>query len=96
MYIKEILLEDFRNYDNQKINLNENINVIYGNNAQGKTNIIEAIFLCAYGKSFRAKKDNDLIKFNKESSLVNISFERIDRQGNIKVEIKDKKNFFYK
>lgn len=94
MYIKEILLEDFRNYDNQKINLNENINVIYGNNAQGKTNIIEAIFLCAYGKSFRAKKDNDLIKFNKESSLVNISFERIDRQGNIKVEIKDKKTFY--
>ena len=58
MYIKEISLKDFRNYDNQTINLDKNINIIYGNNAQGKTNILEAIFLCAYGKSFRAKKDS--------------------------------------
>lgn len=94
MYIKEISLENFRNYENQKITLNENINIIYGNNAQGKTNIIEAIFLCAYGKSFRAKKDSDLIKFDKDTAFVDISYERIDRQGNIKAEIKDKKTFF--
>lgn len=94
MYIKEILLENFRNYDNQKISLNKNINIIYGNNAQGKTNIIEAIFLCAYGKSFRAKKDSDLIKFNKDSALANILYERVDRQGAIKAEIKDKKTFY--
>lgn len=50
MYIKELTLENFRNYENQKIEFNENINVIYGNNAQGKTNIIEAIFLCSYRK----------------------------------------------
>lgn len=48
MYIKELYLNNFRNYINQKIELNKNINIIYGNNAQGKTNIIEAIFLCAY------------------------------------------------
>lgn len=94
MYIKEISLENFRNYDNQKITLNENINIIYGNNAQGKTNIIEAIFLCAYGKSFRAKKDSDIIKFDKDTALVEISYERVDRQGNIKAEIKEKKTFF--
>lgn len=52
MYIKDIYLENFRNYENQKIELNPNINVIYGNNAQGKTNIIEAIFMCAYRKIF--------------------------------------------
>ena len=39
MYIKEISLKDFRNYDNQTINLDKNINISYGNNAQGKTNI---------------------------------------------------------
>lgn len=50
MYISNITLENFRNYDNQKLELNKNINIIYGNNAQGKTNIIEAIFLCAYRK----------------------------------------------
>ncbi len=50
MNIKNISLENFRNYKNQKIKLNKNINIIYGNNAQGKTNIIEAIFLCSYRK----------------------------------------------
>ena len=50
MYIKKVLLKNFRNYEEQEINLNKNINIIYGNNAQGKTNIIESIFLCAYRK----------------------------------------------
>lgn len=94
MYINEISLENFRNYINQKIKLNKNINIFYGDNAQGKTNIIESIFLCAYGKSFRSKKDTDLIKFNEEMAKVNILYERKDRQGNIKVEIREKKTFY--
>ena len=56
MYVKKIILNNFRNYEYQEINLEENINIIYGNNAQGKTNIIESIFLAAIGKSFRAKR----------------------------------------
>ena len=56
MWIKEIKINNFRNYNNEKIKLNKNINIFYGENAQGKTNIIEAIFLCSLGKSFRAKK----------------------------------------
>ena len=94
MHIKNILLENFRNYDNQEINLNENINIIYGNNAQGKTNIIESVFLCAYGKSFRAKKDKELIKFDKDLCKVEVSYSKIDREGTIKAEINDKKTFF--
>lgn len=50
MYIKELTLENFRNYEKQTIEFNRNVNIIYGNNAQGKTNIIEAIFLCALRK----------------------------------------------
>ena len=94
MYINSILLENFRNYDNQEIKLNKNINVIYGNNAQGKTNIIESVFLCAYGKSFRAKKDSELIKFDKDICKVEISYSKVDREGTIKAEINDKKTFF--
>lgn len=94
MYINSIFLENFRNYDNQKIELNKNINIIYGNNAQGKTNIIEAIFLCAYGKSYRAKKDSELIKFDKNVCSVDVSYTKIDREGKIKAEINDKKTFF--
>ena len=94
MYINSILLENFRNYDNQEINLNKNINIIYGNNAQGKTNIIESVFLCAYGKSFRAKKDSELIKFDKDICKVEVNYSKVDREGTIKAEINDKKTFF--
>ena len=94
MHIKNIILENFRNYDKQEIELNKNINIIYGNNAQGKTNIIESLFLCAYGKSFRAKKDKELIKFDKENCKVEVSYSKIDREGSINAEINDKKTFF--
>lgn len=94
MYIRKLKLKNFRNYDYQEIDFNKNINIIYGNNAQGKTNIIEAIFICAYGKSFRIKKDSDLIKFDKDKAKVDISYEKVDREGQIALEIDGKKTFF--
>jgi len=48
MYIKNIELKNFRNYEKQQIILNKNTNIFYGNNAQGKTNILESIFLCGF------------------------------------------------
>ena len=63
MYINDIKIQNFRNYDEQIINLDKNINVFYGDNAQGKTNIIETVFLCAFGKSFRTNKDKEMIRF---------------------------------
>ena len=92
MWIKNIKLINFRNYNKKEINLNENINVFFGENAQGKTNIIESIFLCSIGKSFRTNKEKELIKFNEEKALVEINFQKSDREGNIKIEIGDKKN----
>ena len=94
MYITKIKLLNFRNYEEQEINLNKNINIFYGDNAQGKTNIIESIFLCAIGKSYRTSKDKEMIKFNKEISSVYIEYEKNDRQGNIKIELNDKKNIY--
>ena len=94
MYVKKIILNNFRNYEYQEINLEENINIIYGNNAQGKTNIIESIFIAALGKSFRAKKDNELIKFGKDFSKIEINYQRKDREGKINIEIGDKKVFY--
>ena len=94
MYIEKLELSNFRNYRNQVINLDKNINVIYGNNAQGKTNIIESIYMCAYGKSFRAKKDEETIKFGEDLSQVVIDYKRLDREGTIKLEIGNNKNFY--
>ena len=94
MYIEKVKIQNFRNYDIQEINLEKNINIFYGDNAQGKTNILEAIFLCAFGKSFRTNKDKELINKEKSFSNIEIEYKRKDREQNIKIQISDKKNVF--
>lgn len=94
MYIDEIKLKNFRNYNNQAIKLKQGINLFYGNNAQGKTNIIESIFLCSMGKSFRARRDKELINFEEENSCIEIKYTKKDREGNIKYLIGDEKKIF--
>lgn len=94
MYIKKVKLENFRNYDNLEVEFKKDFNLIYGNNAQGKTNILEAIYLSAIGKSFQTNKDSEMIKIGKEKAKVEIEYETKDREGKITVEIADKKTFF--
>ena len=94
MYISKIYLKNFRNYEEQEISLEKGINIFYGDNAQGKTNIIESIFLSSFGKSFRSSKDKELIKFNENQAIVKIDYEKEDRSGNIKAEIGEKKIFY--
>ena len=94
MYIKKIKLKNFRNYDNLEIELDKNFNIIYGNNAQGKTNIVESVYVSAIGKSFRTKKDNELIKLNSENAIIEVDYKKEDREGTIKTDISDKKIFF--
>lgn len=94
MYITKINLENFRNYEKQEILLSQGINLLYGDNAQGKTNVIEAVFLCSMGKSFRSKKEKELIRFNENFANVQVEYQRQDREGTIKAHIGDKKEFF--
>lgn len=94
MWIKNIKIKNFRNYIDEEINLQKNINIFYGENAQGKTNIIESIFLCSLGKSFRAKKDFEMIKLNEENSIVEVEYEKSDRDGKIKIELSNKKSIY--
>ena len=94
MWISEINLTNFRNYESKKIKLTPNVNLFYGENAQGKTNIIESIFLSSIGKSFRTNNDKELIKFNEENSIIEIFFQKSDRDGKIKIEINNKKNIY--
>ena len=91
MYIENIKLNNFRNYEQLDLNLNKSINIIYGDNAQGKTNILEAIFLGSFGKSFRTNKEKEMIEFNKERALVEILYQKKDRDGKIKIDIGNKK-----
>ena len=70
MYIDNISLVNFRNYDNLTLKLKQGINIIYGNNAQGKTNLLESIYVLALTKSHRSFIDNNLIKNNKDIELI--------------------------
>ena len=94
MYIKKVKLENFRNYDNLEVDFKKDFNLIYGNNAQGKTNILESIYIAAIGKSFQTSQDKELIKIGKEKAKVEIEFEKGDREGKIAYEINDKKTFY--
>ena len=85
MVIKKIYLENFRNYDNQEIILNDNINVFYGNNAQGKTNILEALYYSAIGRSFRTHKDTELIKMGCDTAKINIWYEKNNKDNEIEI-----------
>ena len=70
MYINRIKLTNFRNYDELEVNFHDNLNVIYGNNGNGKTNIVEAIIYLSNLKSFRGVNDSNLVKFNKENFII--------------------------
>ena len=91
MWISKIKLNNFRNYKSQEIDLKEGINLFYGENAQGKTNIIESIYLCSVGKSFRARRDQELIKFDENKAKVEVEYNKSDRDGKIQIEI-EKRN----
>ena len=64
MIVKSLSVANFRNYQQEKIEFSENTNVIYGNNAQGKTNLLESIYYLAAGNNFRGNKDIELIKWD--------------------------------
>ena len=85
MKITELELKNFRNYENLKVNFDEKINVFIGKNAQGKTNLLESIFYCCIGKSFKNCKDKELILWGKENSSIKMKTEKKFRD--VKVEI---------
>lgn len=76
MIIKSLEIRNFRNYDNQIINFDEKTNIIFGNNAQGKTNILEALYISSTTKSHRGSKDKDIIKFNSDEAYIKVIIEK--------------------
>ena len=63
MYIESLELKNFRNYEELSIVLDPGTNILYGDNAQGKTNVLEAVYLCGTTKSHRGSKDKEMIRF---------------------------------
>lgn len=93
MYIKNLQLKDFRNYEELNIELNNGVNVFIGDNAQGKTNILESIYYCSLAKSHRTSKDKELVSWDKPEAYIKayIAKSRLDKKIEIKIRRDGKK-----
>lgn len=76
MYIRELSLQNFRNYNYLNLVLHPGINVFVGDNAQGKTNILEAIYLCATARSHRTNKEKEVIKWNELEAHIRLEIQK--------------------
>ncbi len=87
MYIKNIMLANYRNYESLALELSENVNVFIGDNAQGKTNILEAIYYCAFAKSHRTSKDRELINWKNDKAYISllVGKDRLDKKIDINI-----------
>lgn len=90
MKINNIEIQNFRNIENLKTDF-DNVNIIYGENAQGKTNLLEAVYLFTGSKSFRGVKDSQLVQFSKDFSKLKAEFYSNKREQNAEILIKNKR-----
>ena len=92
MFIKRLQMLNYRNYNVLDISLGPHVNVFMGDNAQGKTNILEGIYYCAFAKSHRTSKDRELINWNSDNALLSVTVgrERLDKRIDISI-LKDGK-----
>lgn len=87
MQCKRIRVTDFRNIEQADVTFSEGVNILHGENAQGKTNLLEAIGYAAIGKSFRTSHDEDLIRFGAEMTEISLDFLDSQREQNITVRM---------
>lgn len=91
MYIESVQLKNFRNYDSLELDLAQGTNIFYGNNAQGKTNILEALYLCGTTKSHKGSRDKDMIQFGKDESHIRMMVKRDELSYRIDMHLKKNK-----
>ncbi|MCM1263637.1 MAG: DNA replication/repair protein RecF [Butyrivibrio sp.] len=92
MIIKSLELANFRNYDSLAVNFSSGTNILYGDNAQGKTNVLESIFLSSTTKSHKGSKDKDIIKFNNDEAHIRIIIEKDGIDNKIDMHLRKNKS----
>lgn len=88
MHVKNLRLINFRNYFSLKIDLYEKTNIFIGKNAQGKTNLLEAIYICATGRSFRTHRDKETISFDKTEAYIgaDVNVDKLEKFIEVKLD----------
>ncbi len=92
MYIESLELQDFRNYKNLHIDFDKGTNVFYGDNAQGKTNILESIYVCSTSKSHKSSRDREMIRFGCDESHIKMLVRKNDSSCRIDMHLKKNKS----
>lgn len=92
MYVESIKLINFRNYLNLDIELNKKLNIFLGPNAQGKTNLLESIYISSIGKSYRTSRDRELININKDAGYIGIKVIKNEFEKYIEVKFERDRN----
>ena len=92
MIIKSLEIADFRNYENLKIDFSSGTNILYGDNAQGKTNILEAIFISATTKSHKGSKDKEIIRFGKDEGHIRTILEKDNAEYRVDMHLRKNKS----
>lgn len=92
MIIEAIELHNYRNYENLKVELDKGVNVFFGKNAQGKTNLLEAAYISATTKSHRGSKDKEIIKFDCEEGHIKTTINKSDSNYQIDIHLKKNKS----
>ena len=91
MFIESLELKNFRNYRSLGLSFDEGTNIFYGDNAQGKTNILEAIYLCGTTKSHKGSKDREIIRFEEEESHIRMILQKNNVRHKIDMHLKKNK-----
>ena len=87
LYAKRLMLKNFRNYKSLDMELSPHINIFRGKNAQGKTNLLEAIYYCATGRSHRTSFDRECILYKEDEALIKLWYERY-REDQIEIHLR--------
>ena len=91
MIIKSIELSNFRNYEHLDITFDEGTNILYGDNAQGKTNILEAAYVSGTTKSHKGSRDKEMIRFDQTESHIKTLVEKNEKEYQIDIHLKKNK-----
>lgn len=92
MIIKSLELQDYRNYDTLNLAFDRGTNILYGDNAQGKTNILEAIYVSATTKSHKGSKDRDIVNFHKEEAHIRTFLEKDGVETRVDMHLRKSKS----
>ena len=92
MYVESLALENYRNYAHLSVNLSSGINIFFGDNAQGKTNVLEALYMCATTKSHRGSRDREIIRFGEEEAHIRMLLSKEHVRHKIDVHLKKNKS----